>query len=118
MNITKYVCKTFDREDKGYVTISDVCDKIMQIIADNLMLKVFIGIVIVFCVLLFNMIGELYYTVFDPIKSNPGAIIISMDKIFIGFIILGIILIIILTIYKIWEKIGEVKIVVCPLKNK
>ncbi len=116
MNIRKYLCKEFDINNKGYVTINDVYNKITQTIADNFMIVMLIGIVIIVCIFILNMIGYLYYAIFNPIKSNTSTIIISADKIFIGFIILGTIIIIILTIIIIWKKIKNIKIIVCPLK--
>jgi hypothetical protein len=88
MNLTKFLCKTFDKEDKGYVTIEDILDNILCFLADAfviLLIAAVGGFVAFFICALF---GALYENVVNGTPAND--LIYTLHNIITGFILLAV----------------------------
>jgi len=120
MKITKYLCEIFDKENKGYVTIEDINEKIMSSIAKNFIFLIVIGFVCIFSFVIFSMIGKLFLEMIYPTGYIFGDISedISIINFFVGISFFVIFVIIIMILYEIWEKIKLLKVVVCPLRKE
>ena len=101
MNITKYLCKKFDKENKGYVTIGDVILAIIDVIL----------ILTVFFIMSF-FIGIAYNRIF--LVEDPSIIYTCL----IGSAIILIICIVVLIADKFWMNVLKIKIVKCPIKKE
>ena len=112
MSVTKYLCKWFDREDKGYVTVEDIVDKICEFIVKSIII---IFIVMISSAIL-SIVGNVYYMIFDSMQATYNFFTIknSITGLIVVLILYGIIYITI----EIWEKIKEFKVIKCPLKEK
>ena len=101
MNINKWLCKYFDYEDKGYVTIGDVI-KIIFVLFSVLFLIVAI----------LYSIGSLFASIINP--NYEGNIITA----FVYVVYLVVVVIMALVGLTIIYYISEIKIAKCPLKEK
>lgn len=115
MSITKYLCKKFDKNNNGYVTLEDVMNKIFT---DENICKFILNTLI--CIVLssvFCLLGEFYNYGLGRVGTVGFFNLISISNWLVGA---GII-IIIWTVLKVldmsWNAIKTSKIAVCPLKE-
>ena len=101
MNINKWLCKYFDDEDKGYVTIWDVIRVIIVLFS-----MLFLIVVILYS------IGGLFASIINP--NYDGNIITA----FVYVVYIAVIVIMALVCLTIIYYISEIKIAKCPLKEK
>ena len=105
MSLNNWLCKYFDDENKGYVTIGDVISVIIQI---GLGLLLLVSLVIV----MIYYIGGFFASIVVPNYSGDA----FMAFIYFGYFIL-VVMILFIFIYFIYL-ISEIKIAKCPLKEK
>ncbi len=115
MSIRKYLCKKFDREDKGYVTIEDITDEILT--GEFIIKAIFIGILAICVIMLISIMGDLYnYGYMTDDRSLFD--IFSLNNFITGSTISGLIILISVILCKLWGYIKTFKVVICPLKEK
>lgn len=107
MKITKYLCKKFDRESKGYVTVEDIFDVTITTIFDNIIWIFIVAFIIIFLSSIFNLIGSLFFRVDEY----------SIKNIVAGFIIVLFLVVLIIVTDFICKKIGKIKVVKCSMKE-
>ncbi len=106
MNITKYLCKKFDIEKKGYVTIEDIVSSIIEYTP-----YIIVGIFFFMLIILISVtIGHIYNCVIHN-ESIDG-----LRDSLIGFFILTITSIICFMLYKLYKIISPFKIIKCSMK--
>jgi len=115
MNITKYMCKKFDRYDKGYVTIRDIIDVVLSNLVDIIIILIAIISIVSTIVFVLNLLGNLYYTVLDSNHLNTE---FSIRCIATGLFMLLLAIVIIYGVSYLLEKLGNIKIFKCPLKEE
>ena len=116
MSLTKYLCKWFDKGNKGYVTIGDIDDKIITFIINSIITLAIVMMIAFIILAIFIMVGDVFYLFGGYIKATDD--IFTIKNFIIGLIIVVISCSIIYILNKIWEKIKEFKVVKCPLKEK
>ena len=105
MNLNKLLCKTFDEEKKGYVTVADITSRIIEY---GILSFIIILVIIV-----------LYSGIVFTINIEQRLSYDNQDIDIIGFF--GFIVLIIITVtvsWYLWDtKISRIKIAKCPLKE-
>jgi uncharacterized BrkB/YihY/UPF0761 family membrane protein len=110
MVITKILCKYFDDEDKGYVTIEDIVKKVFSF---NTFLLLLIAILFTILVaMLLYIIGDFYYNGFSTSSD-----VLNLHYFMAGFSIVFSITAIIIIMYTVYQRVKTYKVVVCPLKE-
>lgn len=105
MNLNKWLCKTFDTDKKGYVTVSDVAQRLLAY-------TFYSGIILIISTLLYY--GAVFVINIKE-RFNPDSKEIDIPG-FLGFII-WIVFILITSAY-VWDtKISKIKIAKCPLRE-
>lgn len=99
MSINKWLCKHFDDENKGYVTVGDLLNKIIYFVFCAFVAILFIGLFILSNIWLFTKI------------INPNA---DISNAYVIAVVLDTL--IILGVY--FHMINDLKIAKCPLKEK
>ncbi len=114
MSIKKYLCKKFDKENKGYVTLEDITDEVLT--GEFIIKTIYIVIVVICVTMLVSIVGDVYnhgYT-----NDNRSFFdIFNFNNFMTGFIISASAILILMILYKLWGFVKKFKVVVCPLKN-
>ena len=119
MNMRRNICKKFDEDSKGFVTIEDIFEKL----PDDFILFGFMGFSLT---AIFILTGNLYYSSLGLIDDELHY---DLYIVITGFLLISFGILIIYSIYRtlkvlieitkrIYENIKNLKIVVCPLKKE
>lgn len=115
MSIRKYLCKKFDKENKGYVTLEDITDEVFT--GESIMIIIFIIIIASVMTLFICLLGDIYNQGY--VKDNRSLFdLVSLNNFMTGFLISGSVILILMILYKLWGFVKKFKVVVCPLKEK
>lgn len=112
MTITKFLCKHFDEENKGYVTIEDIANVCFYSLINNIPIIILCSVVfILMCV----FIGSLYNNTISNEITNTSTLI---SDCLTGLIIISIFCSVYFILYKLYTKISQFKVVKCPLSEE
>jgi len=111
MNITKYLCKKFDKEKKGYVTLNDMY--INTFTTENICEYILYTLVFITISLISILIGAVTNHIFN--------MEIQKEKIFtlmyIGYIVISIIFVSYMIFLDICKYVKNIKVVSCKKKE-
>ena len=116
MNFTKYMCKTFDKENKGFVTIENIKDETCK--PENFFILLFLSFLLVGVIIILAMTGDIYYKGLDAKDTSSFSELFSIDNFVIGALVWTLIILSAVFMYKLWSILKHVKVVKCPLKKE
>lgn len=112
MTLTNFLCKHFDEENKGYVTVEDIVDVCFYSFIPNIILVLLCSIVLI---LMSGFIGSLYN---NTIPNENVNINTFTSDCLTGLVIISIFCSVCFILYKLYTKISQFKVVMCPLSEE
>lgn len=113
MNFTKFMCKTFDTKNKKSVTVEDITNKVLETLYDLCIILVIIILVAIVLATIFNFVGLIILSLLNYDIEE-----VSTENTIVGFLLIAPLTISLYIISYIYEKIKNIKVVECPLKDE